>query len=199
MSIGIFGGTFDPIHLGHLLIAEQAYNIFKLEKVIFMPAGIPPHKVDRKISDPSDRLEMVKLAINDNPHFDYSDYELSKEGRSYTADTLRYLKRNNNDQRFFFIIGADSLLDIYMWKDTHFLLKEGNFIVARRPGFSLQGLLTEEKYKPYRKNIHIMDSILLDVSSSGIREAVKRGNSIRYQTVPSVIKYIEMKGLYRGG
>ncbi len=198
MRIAVLGGTFDPVHIGHLLIAEQAYNSFKLDKVVFMPAGIPPHKLDKKITAPENRLEMVELAIDDNPHFDYSVYELNKEERSYTADTLRYLKRLRVKDIIFFIIGADSLLDIYSWKDTGYLLTEGRFIVARRPGFSLDELLQQDRYKNCRDRISLLDNSLINISSSGIREAVRKGESIRYQTPDRVIKYIKERGLYRG-
>lgn len=196
--VAILGGTFDPIHLGHLLIAEQAYNTFSLDKVIFMPAGAPPHKTEKKIVDGSRRLKMVKLAIRDNPHFSYSDYELKKEGRSYTADTLRYFKELNPGHKVYFIIGADSLLDIFSWREPDYLLENGHFIVARRPGYPLDNIHLDERYQPYLEHIHIMEGILIDISSSKIRERIRTGQSIRYQTRDAVISYIEKERLYRG-
>ncbi|ACL70091.1 nicotinate-nucleotide adenylyltransferase [Halothermothrix orenii] len=196
--IAVMGGTFDPVHLGHLIIAEQSYNHFHLDKVIFMPAGIPPHKSGKKITASRHRLEMLKRAISDNPHFDYSTYELEKEGKSYTVETLRFLYNKKIAREIYFIIGADSLLDIYNWKEPEYLLEKGNFIVAPRPGYSLKGIFENSKYNIYRNNIYILKEPLIDISSSRLREQVNRGESIRYQTLPCVISYIEEEGLYRG-
>lgn len=195
-QVAILGGTFDPVHLGHLIIAEQAYNFFELDQIIFLPSGKPPHKNDNKISSGRHRLEMVKIAVADNPHFSYSDWELGQQGKTYTADSLRYFKNSGVADKFFFIIGADSLIDIYKWKETKFLLKHANFIVARRPGYSLKNILSDERYKPYRKYLHFMDSQLIDISSSRIRQLVKQDKSIRYLTIPEVINYINKNNLY---
>jgi len=194
----IFGGTFNPIHIGHLLIAEQAYEAFSLDKVIFMPAGMPPHKVNKEIIYKKHRLEMVKLAINNNPHFGCSDYELNKKGNSYTVETLRYFREQNLARQVYFIIGADSLYDIFDWKESEYLLENANFIVADRPGYNLRDLLKEDRLQPYLENIQVIDEVLVNISSSRIRERVRYRESIRYQTSDNVIKYIKEKGLYRG-
>lgn len=197
-KIAVFGGTFDPIHLGHLLIAEQAYELLALDRVFFMPAGVPPHKDRKRITDSCHRLEMVKLAIEDNPHFSLSDYEINKKGSSYTADTLRYFLEAGLAQEIFFLIGADSLTEIYSWREPEYLLENGRFIVARRPDFPLSHLLEKPGYKEYSSHIHIMDSQLIDISSSGLREKISKGCSIRYQTRDEIIDYIKKEGLYRG-
>lgn len=197
-KIAIFGGTFDPIHLGHLLIAQQAYNSFSLSEVIFMPAGIPPHKSNLQITPPEFRLEMVKRAISDNPVFSYSDYELNKSGHSYTAETLRHYQELAIADKIYFIIGADSLLEIFTWHEPEYLLNNGFFIVARRPGYNLKGVLQRKEYWPYRDHIFIMDCIEIDISSTEIRKMVREGKSVKYQTRDEVIKYISEKGLYRG-
>ncbi len=197
-NVAIFGGTFDPIHLGHLLIAEQVNNIFSLDQIIFMPAGRPPHKVNKVLSFSKDRLEMVNLAIKDNKCFISSSYELEKEGKSYTAETLRYFHNQDIAKRIYFIIGADSLLDIFNWRETDYLLKYGHYIVAHRPGYDISAFYQDEKYKPYRERISILDTIQVDISSTRIRNFVKNDKSIRYQTPDRVIDYINDNNLYRG-
>ncbi|QTL97660.1 nicotinate-nucleotide adenylyltransferase [Iocasia frigidifontis] len=196
MELAILGGTFDPVHLGHLLIAEQVLNRFDLDKIIFMPAGVPPHKNNSQILPSHHRLEMLKLAIRDNPLFNYSRYELDKEGQSYTADTLRYFKNKQGVDRVYFIIGADSLLDIFNWKEPDYLLANAFFIVAQRPGYSIDNILRENDYSPYFDRIFIMNSFFIDISSTFIRQAVKNGDSIRYQVTEAVKNYIENKKLY---
>ncbi|HLV09472.1 MAG TPA: nicotinate-nucleotide adenylyltransferase [Halanaerobiales bacterium] len=197
-NIAIFGGTFDPIHLGHLLIAQQALSFFSLDEVIFMPAGIPPHKNKKGLTPSDKRLKMVKKAIRDNPSFSCSDYEFKKEGCSYTADTLRYFKQLQIADKIYLIIGADSLLQIFSWQEPRYLLKNGYFIVARRPGFELNGVLAKDKYSPYRKRIFIMDMIETGFSSTLIRKLVREGRSIKYQTRDEVVDYINRHALYRG-
>ncbi len=197
-EIAIFGGTFDPIHLGHLLIAEQVNNNFLLDQIIFMPAGRPPHKVNKVLSSSKNRLEMVDLAIKGNESFVSSSYELEKEGKSYTAETLRYLHNQDIAKRIYFIIGADSLLDIFNWREPDYLLKYAHYIVAHRPGYDISAFYEDEKYKPYRDRISILDTIQVDISSTGIRNFVKSNKSIRYQTPDIVIDYINDNNLYRG-
>ncbi len=197
-EIAIFGGTFDPIHLGHLLIAEQVNNKYSLDQIIFMPAGRPPHKVNKVISSSKDRLKMVDLAIRDNEYFVSSNYELEKEGKSFTAETLRYFNSQDIAKRIYFIIGADSLLDIFNWREPDYLLKYAHYIVAHRPGYDFSAFYQDEKYKPYLERISILDTIQVDISSSRIRNLVKNDKSIRYQTPDIIIDYINDNNLYRG-
>lgn len=198
-KIAIFGGTFNPVHFGHLLVAEQVFNYFDIGHIIFMPAGIPPHKEDKEIVASEHRLNMVKLAIKDNGHFSCSDYELKKNEKSYTAETLRYFEKEDIAEEIFFIIGADSLLDIFNWRQPEYLLTNSYFIVARRPGYDFDEQTLDEKYKPYRERIILMDTVLVDFSSTRIRNWVKKGYSIKYQTSRPVIEYINKYQLYRGG
>ncbi len=195
MSIAIFGGTFDPIHFGHLLIAEESYHKVKIEKVIFMPAGNPPHKVGKSITSAKHRLKMLKLAIADNKHFSYSTLELKKSKTSYTVDTFRFFQKNYNKD-IYFIIGADSLLDMPNWKDAKYLLKNANFIVARRPNFSVKKLKNKDFFRPYIDNIYLMNSTLVEISSSLIRENVRKNKFIKYMTPEPVIEYIKENKLY---
>lgn len=197
-NIAIFGGTFNPIHYGHLLIAEQAVSSYKLRTVIFMPAGQPPHKDDENILKAKDRMEMIKLAIEDNDRFALSAYELDKKGKSYTVDTLKHFLKLDTIKEVFFIIGADSLLDILNWRQADFLLENASFIVARRPGFDINDFYKDERYQPYRDKFHIMDTVYVDHSSTRIREWVSKGKSIRYQIPENVREYIWKYNLYRG-
>lgn len=195
MAIAIFGGTFDPIHIGHLIIAEQAYNRYDLSKVIFMPAGNPPHKNNQELTSAKLRMKMVNLAIADNEHFTISDWEIKKNEPSYTAETLRHFS-DKYDEEIYFIIGADSLLDIPNWKEPEFLMENGKFIVARRPNYSLEKILKKVFFKTHRDNLHIMNSSLIDISSSLIRKNIKNNKSIRYMTPDSIIKFINEKNIY---
>lgn len=195
MAIAIFGGTFDPIHIGHLVIAEQAFNRYDLSKIIFMPAGNPPHKNNQNLTSAKLRLEMVKLAIEDNDHFTFSDWELKNEQPSYTAETLRFFD-NKYEEEIYFIIGADSLLDIPNWKEPDFLMKNGNFIVARRPTFSIEKILKKVFFKYHQDNLHIMNSSLIDISSSLIRKNIRNNESIRYMTLDSIIDFINKNNIY---
>ncbi|MFW5998972.1 MAG: nicotinate-nucleotide adenylyltransferase [Halanaerobiaceae bacterium] len=197
MSIAVFGGTFDPIHMGHLIIAEQAYNSFGVDDIIFMPAGNPPHKLDKKITRDKHRLNMINLVVRDNSHFSVSTLEMELDKKSYTYETLIYMKEKYPDEDIYFIIGSDSLQDIYDWKKTDYLLKNANFIVASRPGFSLENILSNEKFKPYRKYINLLDNSMIDISSTQIRKLLAENKSIRYLTIPEVIEYIKIHSLYQ--
>ncbi len=199
MGIAVLGGTFDPVHLGHLIIAEQAYNSFsEIDKVLFMPAGIPPHKNIKEITEDKHRLNMLKKAIEDNTHFFYSSYELQKKGKAYTIDTLKEMQTKYPSKKIYFIIGADSLLEIYTWKQPEYLLKNAKFIVARRPDYSLKEIFLNERFRPYRQFISLLDNSMIDISSSQIRNLIKEEKSIKYLTLPVVIDYIKKNKLYRG-
>ena len=195
MSIAILGGTFDPIHFGHLIVAEQAYNRFKLEKIIFMPAGNPPHKDNNNLSSAKKRYKMIQLATNNNDHFSCSNWEMKRDKPSYTVDTLRYFENEGIDD-IHFIIGADSLLDIPEWREPEYLLKNAKFIVARRPSFSLEKIWENELIKNYKNNIYLMESILIDISSTLIKNNKKNNKSIRYLTPDSVVDYINDNKIY---
>ena len=195
--VAIFGGTFDPPHLGHLILVEQIKNDFEMDKIIFMPAGRPPHKRNQYVSSDKDRLKMVELAVEDNPFFEVSDWEIEAEGFSYTARTLKEFVPTIDAKKVFFIIGADSLADIFDWHKPEYLLSEGKFIVFKRPGYNLDNILKSEKYKPYLDNIMIYQGISIEISSSFIRDEIKKNNSIKYLSRDSVVHYIYKKNLYR--
>ncbi len=195
-KLGIFGGTFDPIHIGHLIIAQQAYSDFALEKIVFMPAGIPPHKNNSTGS--RHRLEMVKLAIEDNPVFSLSEWELKQQKKSYTVDTFKYFEKLNIAEQIYFIIGADSLYDMFNWKNPEYLLKKANIIVAARPGYSLEKTFKDQRYRDYEDNIYFLDNFKIEISSSTIRNYIRNNKSVKYLLPDKIIKYIASSEIYKG-
>lgn len=197
--IGIMGGTFDPIHHGHLVAAEEARYQFGLAKVIFIPAGHPPHKVSRKISEARHRLAMTRLAIQSNPFFAASAIEVERPGLSYTINTIRDMRKIYPRADIFFITGADAVLEILSWRHIDELLDQCCFIAARRPGYRLGRLraklpgLREEQLK----QITVMEVPALAISSTDIRERVRTGRPIKYLLPETVEKYIREHGLYQ--
>ncbi len=195
------GGTFDPIHHGHLVAAEAVRTGLGLERVVFVPASSPPHKVGRRISPAGHRLAMVWLATLSNPSFEVSTIELERDGVSYTIDTVRYLRRQYGDNAdLFFITGADAVLEIMSWKNARELLRMCQFVAVTRPGYSMAGLeaLRESLGPDLVGRIQGFEVPALAISSSDLRRMVKGGKSIRYLTPESVSQYIQKNGLYAG-
>jgi nicotinate-nucleotide adenylyltransferase len=192
--VGVFGGTFDPIHLGHLITAEAARRLLALTRVLFVPARVPPHK--RKVATPPEqRHHMVVLACADNPHFAVSDVEMHRGGPSYTIETLRALGSDYPaGTEFFLIMGADSVLEIASWKDSDALLAAANVVVLGRPGYELQELPTA-----LADRITVLSTPLVEISSTDIRRLAREGESIRYLVTDSVADYIRSAGLYGSG
>jgi len=188
MRIGILGGTFDPIHIGHLVLAEEVRRFLKLDKIIFIPTYLPPHKSRKGMVSENHRLEMVKLAISEHPNFIVSDLEIKRKGRSYTVITLEELKREFPlSVKLFLIVGSDALKELPKWKNFLQILELAKIIIAKRPGFPV-------KLKPtWAKIIRITP---LDISSSQIRKRIKKGSSIRYLVPEKVEEYIEKNRLY---
>ena len=197
--IGIMGGTFDPIHYGHLVAAEEARCQFGLEKVIFIPAGQPPHKVSRQISAALHRLAMVRLAIASNSFFAASAVEIERPGLSYTINTVRDMRNTYPLAGIYFITGADAVLEILSWKHIDELLDQCCFIAAKRPGYRLGGLKAKLPglKKEQLKRIVIMEVPALAISSTDIRQRVQTGRPIKYLLPEAVEKYIAEQGLYR--
>ncbi|MGM0369888.1 MAG: nicotinate-nucleotide adenylyltransferase [Bacillota bacterium] len=193
--IGIMGGTFDPIHNGHLVTAECASYQYDLDKVVFVPSGNPPHKTDKKITDAEDRYSMALLATMSNPKFRVSRMEIDRTGLSYTVDTVRAFKEKYPGAHFYFITGSDAILEIFTWKAPEELLKEVEFIAASRPGYCLSQL-GQEIYDEYRDNIHLLEIPGLAISSTDIRGRVKEGRPIKYQLPEEVQAYIDKHNLY---
>lgn len=194
-QIILFGGTFDPPHLGHLIIAEQAREQLDCDYLLLMPAGIPPHKRTVSVSPVEDRLKMLKQAVGDNPGLVVSRYELERSGASYTARTLRHFLKKFTVVSL--IIGADSLAEIFTWREPEFILERGRLLVAPRLGYDIGELLKQDGLKYYRENIEPLDSVLMEISSSQIRKRVARGQSLRYLVPESVREYIGEQGLYQ--
>lgn len=197
--IGLMGGTFSPIHYGHLLMCENIWNEFSLEKVIFMPAKLPPHKNINQVECAHDRLEMVRIAISDNPHFEVSDLEMQREGTSYTINTLIDLNRLYGNRSIALIMGADSLVQLKTWKRYEDIMGLTTIIVASRPDTNEKVLDDAILSYKHMGNVNIIKSShrALDYSSTEIRERVQKGLSIRYYVHPKVEEYIYEKGLYK--
>ena len=196
MDFAIIGGTFNPVHLGHLICSERAYLEFDLDKVIFMPAGNPPHK-DDVINSAEHRYNMLKLAIVNNDHFEISDWEIEQEEKSYTARTVKYFKEKYNVKRVNLIIGTDSLAEIFNWYQPEYILENTNLIVAKRNDYSFTKIMKDQRLRKYESHINILDNSLIEISSTMIREFVKEDKSIRYLTPDKVIEYINKNKLYR--
>ena len=197
--LGIMGGTFNPIHYGHLLMCEGIREEFNLKKIIFIPAKIPPHKDNTKIIEAQDRLCMVDLAIADNPFFVSSDIEMKREGSSYTVDTLKaYQEHLKNEDSLALIVGADSLIQFETWRDYGEIFKLAKIIVASRPDTKediLDNFINRFKEK-FDANILKFSGKAMDYSSTEIRRRVKKGLSIKYQVPPEVENYIFKNRLY---
>jgi len=214
MRIGLFGGTFDPIHWGHLRSAEEAREAFKLDRVLFIPTANPPHKKRQPISAPRDRAAMVRLAIAGQSRFELSLVELARSGKSYTIDTVRHFAANSDSRdSYYFIIGLDAFSDIGSWKDFCEIFPLCNFIVTSRPGagdsqalhtlpVAVSGLFCyEERKRAFRHNsgkyLYFLRITDIAISASEIRKHVAAERSIRYLVPADVERFIKRKGLYR--
>jgi len=198
--IGIFGGSFNPIHIGHLLLAEYIREEFKLNKIIFIPTGNPPHKDARELELAQHRYNMVRLAIDSNPFFDISDVELKREGISYTSDTLKEIGSKYPCEELFFICGSDSIIQFPTWHEIGKIFELSNIIVAKRPNVSeekLNNMICEFK-KKYRARIICSAAPHIEISSSEIRSKIRKGLSIRYMVPFTVAEYIKTNNLYQG-
>lgn len=192
MNAGVLGGTFDPIHIGHLLLGEAAREELLLDKVIFIPAGNQWRKeqVDRDIAPAEHRLGMVRLAIAGNPAFEASAIEIEREGPSYSVDTLAALRGEMPDARLWFIVGADALADMPNWYESERIFELASVCVAGRPG-------EDERTTAFRDRVTWLEMPEIEISSTAIRERVKSGRSVRYMVPDGVRDYISEHGLYR--
>lgn len=199
-KIGIMGGTFDPIHYGHLVTAEAVRAEFGLDKVLFIPAGKPPHKNNYSISQPEHRHLMTMLATASNPYFEVSGIELEKNTTTYTVDTIKELiSLYGEETSFYFITGADAILEILTWYKVEELLSLCRFVAATRPGFNRQDLeqKIQEIQSKYKQEILSMAVPSLAISSTDIRQRVKSGKPIKYLLPESVEHFILKSGIYR--
>lgn len=199
IRVGIMGGTFDPVHYGHLVTAEGARCKFGLDQVLFLPSGIPPHKKSENVSKAEHRYMMTVLATLTNPHFEVSRIDIDRKGSSYTIDALQILREQYGPTvELFFITGADAVFEIMGWKNSDKLLKIAHFIAATRPGFSLEELpaLTQEWVDEHQDRFHVLRIPAMAISSTDIRERVRLGHSIRYLVPEQVDYYIRRNNLY---
>ncbi len=212
MRIGLFGGTFDPIHNGHLRAVEEVWEDFKLDEVVIIPAFLPPHKDEKPVLDFAHRLEMCRLATADNEHLRVSDIEAARRGKSWSLDTLKDIREHHPDDEIQFILGLDAFLDITSWKGYHELFSLADFIVISRPGYHrgrVEELLNQisPDFRPDPRagryihpsgfHVYFWETTMLDISSTRIRKYISEDKSIRYLVPQAVANYIGEHGLYR--
>lgn len=200
MRIGIYGGSFDPVHYGHLILAERCREEAKLDQVWFVPSCIGPHKRDGSLLTNRQRVELINFAIAGHDAFSVSDIELKRGGVSYTIDTLNEVREQHADDELFLMMGADSLANFHTWKDPAKICELAIPLVVNRPGSSsvdldcLSGFVDDARLKLIKD--HAIDSELIDISSTDIRERVASGKSVRFLMPRAVQKYIETQKLY---
>ncbi|HEX9712639.1 MAG TPA: nicotinate-nucleotide adenylyltransferase [Actinomycetota bacterium] len=194
--LGVMGGTFNPIHTGHMVAADEARQAFELDEVVFVPAGHPWQKADVDVAPAEDRYLMTVIATSPHPAFTVSRIELDREGQTYTIDTLRALREQRPDPELFFITGADAVLQILSWKDPAAILREARFIAATRPGYDLERL-EKELPEGLEDRVAVMEIPALAISSTDVRRRVQEGRPIRYLVPEGVAAYIEKRRLYK--
>lgn len=188
MKTGLLGGTFNPVHLGHLILAEEIREKLSLDRIIFVPAYLPPHKDIAEVAAAAERYKMIQLAIKGNKFFSVSDVEIKRDGRSYTIDTVKEFNKKYPNDDIYFITGSDLLKYLNEWKDLNEIIKIVRFVVATRPGYPL------EQIPSY---IHTVAIRAVDISAFEIRFCIKENKSFRYLVPDSVFDYINKKRLYR--
>lgn len=195
--LGVLGGTFDPVHIGHLIVAEEARTRLTLSAVVFVPAQVSPLKLQGASAPAEDRLRMVELAVEDNPFFYISRIDLDREGPSFTVDTLRAIKASCDPQsELFFIMGADSLSTLKSWRLPQEILHLARIVAVSRPGFELDLAALERDVPGISQATDIITTVQLGISSTDIRARLRQGLSIRYQVLAGVEAYIRERGLY---
>jgi len=201
-KIGIMGGSFDPVHLGHLIVAQDAIERLELSQVIFIPASMPPHKQHLRLLAPEHRLNMLKLAVEADMRFSVSDIELKRGGVSYTVDTVHQLKEEYPGAELYLIIGSDTLVELDTWKDIEEIMNQCIIAAFVRPGEDIRKEIRKkiklnEKYCDRLMN-HLIETHRIEISSTEIRMRIAEGLSIRYLVPPEVEMYIYEHGLYTG-
>jgi nicotinate-nucleotide adenylyltransferase len=192
MNIGIFGGTFNPPHKGHLIVAEAVKNEIGLDKILFIPSYISPHKQQGEESISNHRLEMIKIAVSGKPNYSVLDYEINQQGTSYTITTLEFLRQGNPNDRFFVIVGIDNYLTFHEWKDPQKILQIATLVVMNRPNFPKR--INESVGT---KNVVFVNVPNIDISSSEIRIKVKEGRQIQDDVGGKIEEYIKKHSLYK--
>ncbi len=197
MKTGLYGGTFDPLHNGHMKVAQAAKNHLQLDRIIFIPTGDPPHKTKQTITDKAHRLAMVRLAAEKEGAF-VSDWELLKTEKSYSTKTLQHFRELYPEDEIYFIIGADSFRDLPSWWHYRELMKLCNFVVVSRPDVDKSTFLSRFSGDEAPPRVFFLDNIFMDISSTKIRQMVKEGEDVSRLVPPVIAEYIEAKGLYKG-
>lgn len=195
---GIMGGTFNPVHIGHLLLAENAKEAVGLDEIRFVPSGQPYMKSGMEIADKWMRLEMTRLAILDNSSFSLSSVEVEREGNSYTCETLELFRKGEPETEFFFIVGADSLFAMESWKNPETIFRDCTILAAVRDGKDDDDLKKQIAYlgKKYEAKVRLIGMKEISFSSTDIRDRIRKGRSIRYMVPGQVVEYIKKYRLY---
>lgn len=198
MKVGVLGGTFDPVHVGHLALARAALDRLKLAKVLFVPAARPRFKTPQRLAPESDRLEMLRLALAGEPRFEVSTVDLKRPGTSYTVDTLADLKRElGEDTELYFLLGADTLAEFPSWRQPQRILELCCLVMAVRPGFPRPDLDALERALPQsRERVIVLEDVEVDVSATEVRCRLAAGESLSGMVPPAVEQYIKERGLY---
>ena len=199
MKKAIFGGTFDPIHIGHVHIAYEALYNLHLDKILFMPAGNPPHKVNKKITDAEIRYELVKRAIEKEANFEISDYEINKKENSYTYETVELFNKLEPNIEWYFLIGVDSLMDLASWRNVDRILKSCKLVVYNRAGFTVEEVLKQKQNieQKFHGEIIFLNMPIIDISSTDIRNNIKKGRNVNYLLPCGVGEIIDKFQLYK--
>jgi nicotinate-nucleotide adenylyltransferase len=198
LRIGVLGGTFDPIHYGHLAAAEEARVKLNLGKVLFAVSGLPPHKLDEEVTPVEHRVAMVRLGIASNPHFEISLVDVDRPGPSYTVDTISILQEQwGQNAEFFFVMGLDSLVEVPTWHQPQRLIQLCHLVAVARPGFEADMSQLEEAVPGISSRMEIISMPEVDISSSDLQLRVREGLPIKYQVPEEVERYIREHQLYK--
>ncbi len=195
--LGVFGGTFDPPHVGHLILAQVACDRLNLERIVFVPAAQPPHKQDQHITAALHRFAMLQRAIQGNPRFEVSRVDIDRQGPHYTSDMLSILRAQYRGYELFFLMGADLFSELMTWRAPEWIIAQATLAVMRRPNATINIDALEARLPGVRERVVIVDAPLIDISASALRETVRKGLSIRYQVPDAVLEYINQQRLYR--
>ncbi len=191
MNIGIYGGSFNPPHIAHLILAELLYEILQLDTLLFVPSAVPPHKQNDTLLDGDQRLKLMKCAVEGNDRLEVSDIEIKRGGTSYTIETLDTLERLYKNVTFYLIVGVDNLVTFHYWKDYKAILDRCRLIAMKRPGFDVSQVQSDVLEK-----VTIIDLPHLEISSTEIRRRIREGKSIRYMVPDAVFEEIKRSGFY---
>ena len=197
--VGIMGGTFNPIHLGHLIIAEAAYEAYNLDEVLFVPSGVSYMKDQSEILDAKKRAHMTGLAIEDNPHFALSTIEIDRDGNSYSYETLETLRKQNPNTEYFFLVGSDTLFALETWKHPEILLPSCTILVAVRDGVPMEKMQEHAKYleEKFGGSIKLLTTPNIEISATNIRNRLAKGHNVKYFVPDSVLDFINKYDLYK--